>query len=75
MGPGSFQWCEVAEQRVKGKNWRTGHEKEFPYCEGDIALGLAAQSGCGISSRDIQNPPGHLPVQTAVGRRLSRGLE
>jgi len=38
------------------------------------ALEQAAQGGCGFSfSGGIQDPPGHLPVQPAVGQ-LCRGV-
>ena len=43
--------------------------------EGDRALEQAALGGCGFSfSGDIQDPPGFLPVQPAVGRLLCRGI-
>ena len=52
-----------------------------PICEGpfhrkgDGELELAAQGGCGVSfSGDIQDPPGFLPVQPAVGSLLCRGV-
>ena len=42
--------------------------------EGDGALEQAAQGGCGVSfSGDIQDPPGQVPVQPAVGDPASAG--
>jgi len=41
--------------------------------EGYRALEQAAQRGCGVSSVDIQNSPGHLPVRPAVGNCLAVG--
>ncbi|PKU44304.1 hypothetical protein llap_5391 [Limosa lapponica baueri] len=44
------------------------HEEELLYFEGGRALEEAAQGGGGISfSGDIQTPPGHVPVQPALG--------
>ena len=44
------------------------HEEELLPSGGDGALAQAAQGGCGVSfSGDIQDPPGHGPVQPAVG--------
>jgi len=36
--------------------------KEELYCEGDRALELAAQRSCGVSSGDIQDPSGWVPL-------------
>jgi len=42
--------------------------EELLYSEGDGALELVAQGGCGFSfSRDIQNSPGQGPVQPLLG--------
>jgi len=42
--------------------------EELLHGEGDGVLEQAAQVGCGFSfSGDIEDPPGHLPVQPAVG--------
>ena len=63
MEPGSFQWCPA-----------TGQEEEELHSEGDRAPEQAAQGGCGVSlSGDIQDPPGHGPVQHAVGDPASAG--
>jgi len=48
--------------------------KELLQSEVDGALEQAAQGVCGLSFfGDIQDPPGHLPVQPAVGSLLCRG--
>ena len=50
------------------------HEEELLPSEGDGALEQAAQGGCGVSfSGDIQDPPGHVPVQPTVGDPASAG--
>jgi len=41
--------------------------------QGDGALAQAAQGGCGVSSGDIQDPPGQGPVQPALGDPPSAG--
>ena len=47
------------------------HKEELLHCKGDAAL---EQGGCGFSfSGDIQAPPGHGPVQPAVGDPASAG--
>ena len=47
--------------------------KEFLHSEDDGALEQAAQGDCGFSfSEDIQDAPGHLLVQPAVGSLLCR---
>ena len=56
------QWAQTEAQEVPSE-----HEEEVP-SEGEGALEQAAQGGCGVSfSGDIQDPPGHGPVQPAVG--------
>ena len=46
------------------------HEKKLHYFDGDRALEQAAQRGCGVTSGDIQNLPGHFPVQPTPGNLL-----
>ena len=51
-----------------------GHEEEFLHSEAGEALEQVAQGGCGVSfSGDIQDPPGHSPVQPALGDPASAG--
>jgi len=53
---------------------RHAYAKELLYRKGDGALEQAAQGGGRFSfSGDIQNLPGRLPAQPAVGHLLSRG--
>jgi len=57
------QWAQTEAQEVPCE-----HEEEFVHSEGDGALEQAAQGGCVLSfSGDIQDPPGQVPVQPAVG--------
>jgi len=50
------------------------HEEELLPSKGDGALAQAAQGGCGVSfSGDIPAPPGHGPVQPALGDPASAG--
>ena len=63
------QWAQTEAQDVPSE-----HEEELLPSEGDGALALAAQRGCGVSfSGDIQDPPGQGPVQPAVGDPASAG--
>ena len=73
-----------AQRQDKGQQAQTGtqevppeYEEKLHHCEGDWALAQAAQRGCGVSfSGDIQNPPGHNPVQPALGDpALAVGLD
>ncbi len=49
--------------------------KELLHSEDDGALEQAAQGDCGFSfSGNIQDPPGHLPVQPGLGSMLCRGV-
>ena len=49
--------------------------RELFYSEGDRALEQAARRGRGVSSYgDIQDPPGHLPVQPGLGCLLWQGF-
>jgi len=65
----------VAAGLSKGKNEGEGeHGEELLPSEGDGALEQAAQGDCGVCfSGDIQDPPGHGPVQPAVGDPASAG--
>ena len=70
-----------AQRQDKGQRAQTEaqevpseHEEELVHSEGDRALEQAAQRGCGVSfSGDVQSPPGHGPVQPAVGDPASAG--
>jgi len=79
MGPDSFQWCPATGQgaQTEAEEVPSEHEEELLLSEGDGALEQAAQGGCGVSfSGDIQDPPGHGPVQPAVGDpALAEGLD
>ena len=49
--------------------------KELLHSKGDGVLKQIAQGGCGFYfSGDIQDLPGHTPVQPAVGSLLCRGV-
>ena len=62
------QWAQT-EAEVPAE-----HKEELLYFEGDRALKQAAQRGQGVSfSGDIQNPPGHSPVQPALGDTVLAG--
>ena len=57
------QWAQTATQGVASEC-----EEKLLYWEGARALAQAAQRSCGVSfSGDIQNLPGHNPVQPALG--------
>jgi len=64
-------------QRAMRRDWNTEvpyKHKEEHHCEGDRALGQAAQRQGGVSfSEDIQDPSGHFPVQLTVGNLLLEG--
>ena len=63
------QWAQTEAQQVPSE-----HEEELLLSEGDGALEQAAQGYCGVSfSGDIQDPPGQVPVQPAVGDPTSAG--
>jgi len=63
------QWAQTEAEQVPAE-----HEEELLPSEGDRALTQAAQGGCGVSfSGDIEDPPGHDPVQPALGDPASAG--
>jgi len=66
------QWAQTEAQEVLSE-----HEEELLHSEGDRTLELAVQGGRGVSfSGDSQDPPGHGPVQPAVGDpALTEGLD
>ena len=66
------QWAQTEAEEAPAE-----HEEELIPSEGDGALAQAAQGGCGVFfSGDIQDPPGHGPVQPAVGDpALAGGLD
>jgi len=54
---------------------RAEHEEYLRHFEGDIALEQVAQKGCEISfSGDIQDQPGQVPVQPALGDPALAGV-
>jgi len=74
----------VPSDRTRGKGHRlpseheevlSEHEEELLPSEGDGAPEQAAQGDCGVSfSGDIQDPPGHGPVQPGLGDPASAGV-
>lgn len=57
------QWAQTKIEEVLSE-----YEEELFSFEADRALEQAAQIGCRVTfSADIQNPPGHNPVQLALG--------
>ena len=72
-----------AQRQDKGQRAQTEaeevpseHEEELLPSEGDRALEQAAQGGCGVSSGDIQDPPGQGPLHPTIGDPASaEGLD
>jgi len=65
------QWAQTEAEEAPAED-----EEELLPSEGDGALAQAAQGGSGVSSGDIQDPPGQGPLQPAVGDPAStRGLD
>ena len=63
------QWAQTEAEEAPAE-----HEEELLHSEGDGALEQAAQGGCGVSfSGDIQDPPGQVPMQPALGDPASAG--
>jgi len=63
----NFQWFSITKIKL--------HAFLEAKCSGAAqSIGKGCPGGCGFSfSGDTQDPPGHLPVQPAVGSRLCRG--
>jgi len=59
--------------KLKHRKFCTNVRKNF-FTVRVIALERAAQGNCGVSSGDIQDLPGCLPVQPGLGSLLCRGL-
>jgi len=55
------------QAQIKAEEVPAEHEEELLHSEGDGALEQAAQRGWEVSSGDIQNLPGHSPVQPVLG--------
>ena len=55
--------------KLEHRKFNTNMKKDLFRCDG--ALAQAAQRICGVSfSGDIQDQPGHLPMQTTAGNLL-----
>jgi len=68
------QWQDKGQRaQTEAEEVPSEHEEELLPSEGDGALEQVAQRGCGFFSGDIQDPPGHGPVQPAVGDPASAG--
>ena len=68
QGQDKGQWAQTEAQEVPSE-----HEEELLPSEGDGALEQTTQGGCGVSSGDIQDPPGQGPAQPTVGDPASAG--
>lgn len=73
VGPGSFhgtpaQWQDKG-QEAQTETLEVPYEygEKPPYIEDDRALEQAAHRGCGVFSGDIQNMPGCVSIQPALG--------
>ena len=56
--------------KLEQRKFHVNMRKKLLYFEGERAVEQAAQTGCGVSSGDIQDLPGCFSGQPAVGKLL-----